>query len=341
MGQMNQYSWNTLGMAVLVALGAQAVPVCAEEVVVYTSLDQEFSEPILRLFEQQTGITVKAVYDVEAAKTTGLVNRLVAEAPRPRCDVFWNSEIARTILLKHKGILAPYRSASAADIPPRFKDPQGYWTGFAARARVCLYNTHLLQPSQLPQSIFDFTQPAWRGKVAMAYPLFGTTATHVAAWYVSLGADTTQQLLRGLKANGVLIVDGNSTARDAVVDGTVPIAFTDTDDANVAIADGKPVAMVFPDQQRFGTLLIPNTVALIKDGPNPRAGMQLIDYLLSRDTERRLAQSASAQIPLRPGIPASPHTPDITTLTIMQVDYEQVAQQMDEAAEFSRELFVR
>lgn len=92
------------------------------EVVIYTSLDQLFSEPILKDFEQETGIKVKAVYDVEAAKTTGLVNRIIAERNHPRCDVFWNSEIGRTIVLKKKGILAPYISPSSKDIPDQFKD---------------------------------------------------------------------------------------------------------------------------------------------------------------------------------------------------------------------------
>ena len=105
------------------------------EVVIYTSLDQIYSEPILKAYEQKTGAKVKAIYDVEAAKTTGLVNRLIAEKDNPKCDVFWNSEIGRTLILKEKGVLAPCFSPSARDIPDRFKDKDGYWTGFAARAR--------------------------------------------------------------------------------------------------------------------------------------------------------------------------------------------------------------
>ena len=107
-----------------------------KEVVLYTALDQIFSEPIVKDFEQQTGIKVKVVYDTEAAKTTGLVNRLIAEKDNPNADVFWNNEIARSIVLKDKGILASYFSHSANDIPEQFKDKEGYWTGFAARACI-------------------------------------------------------------------------------------------------------------------------------------------------------------------------------------------------------------
>ena len=112
-----------------------------QEVVVYTSLDKVFSQPVLEAFEQETGIKVLAVYDSEATKTTGLVNRLIAEKDSPRADVFWNSETGRTIVLKKKGVLVPYISPSAADIPDTFKDPKGYWTGFAARCRILIYNT--------------------------------------------------------------------------------------------------------------------------------------------------------------------------------------------------------
>ena len=67
-----------------------------KEVIVYTSHDQIHSAPILNLFQAQTGIKVKAVYDVEAAKTAGIVNRLIAEKTHPRCDVFWNIALIRS-----------------------------------------------------------------------------------------------------------------------------------------------------------------------------------------------------------------------------------------------------
>ena len=82
----------------------------AERVVIYTSLDKVFSQPILEAFEKETGIKILAVYDSEATKTTGLVNRLIAEKDNPRADVFWNSETGRTIVLKQKGVLAKYCS---------------------------------------------------------------------------------------------------------------------------------------------------------------------------------------------------------------------------------------
>lgn len=331
----------TLCICVALIVGCRQRSNNAQEVVVYTSLDQVFSQPILDAFEKETGIKVKAVYDSEATKTTGLVNRLIAEKDNPRADVFWNSEACRTIILKQKGILAPYKSPSASDIPPVFKDPEGYWTGFGARCRILIYNKNLLKPDDLPKSIFELTEPKWKGKVAMAYPLFGTMAMHAAALYVHLGSDKAEQYFRDLKANDVRIVDGNASSRDRVVDGTVPIGFTDTDDAYVAIANGSPVDILWPDKDGIGTLMIPNTVGLIQGGPNPETGKIFIDYLLSKNTERLLAFSDAGQIPLRPDVNRPAHVPSPDKVKAMEVDFEKVAEQMESSGRFLQQIFAR
>jgi iron(III) transport system substrate-binding protein len=316
-------------------------PAQREEVVVYTSLDRVYSEPVLRAFERQTGIKILAVYDSEATKTTGLVNRLIAEKSHPRADVFWNSETGRTIVLKRKGILTPYVSPSGAEIPDQFKDPNGCWTGFAARCRVLLYNKDLLPPNDLPKSIFELTEPKWKGKVAMAYPLFGTTATHCAALFACIGEEKGKQYLQAIKANGVVITDGNASARDRVVDGTVPLGFTDTDDAYAAMANGHAVGIIWPDKEDMGTLLIPNTVALVRGGPNPAAGKRLIDFLLSPEVEEMLAHAESGQIPLRPAVKRPSHVPSLDQIKVMKVDYERVADWMEPSGRLLEKLFIR
>jgi iron(III) transport system substrate-binding protein len=329
-----------LAIAVVCADGGCSQKV-DREVVIYTSLDQVFSEPILNDFEKARGIRVKVVYDVEASKTTGLVNRLIAEKERPKCDVFWNSEIARTIALKQQGVLTPYRSPAAEDIPETFRDKEDYWIGFSARARVLIYNRLLLQEQDLPQSIFELTEPRWHGKVVLAYPLFGTTATQIAALYVALGRDRTEAYLKALNANNVVIVNGNAVVRDVVVEGQFPLGFTDSDDVNVAVQSGKPVGLILPDDKGLGTLLIPNTVALIKNGPHPKEARELIDYLLSREVENRLAFSEAAQIPVRAGVEKPPNVLDISAITWMKVDYQEVAEKIHEAGRFCQTLFAR
>ena len=132
-------------------------------VTVYVSTDRVFSEPILREYEKRSGVKVNAVYDTEETKSTGLANRLLAEKGRPQADVFWSNEPVRTLVLKSREVLAPYRSPSATGIPEGLVDPEGYWTGFSARIRVIAYNTKSVTANDAPRSIFDLADPKVEG----------------------------------------------------------------------------------------------------------------------------------------------------------------------------------
>ncbi|SMH30862.1 extracellular solute-binding protein [Maritimibacter sp. HL-12] len=270
------------------------------EVTIYTSVDQVYSEPVLRAFEAETGIRVNALYDAEAAKTVGLVNRLIAEKSAPLADVFWNGEFSQTLVLKEEGVLAAYASPAAEGLPALFRDPEGFWTAFGGRARVLFVNTAMLPKADWPRSIFDL--PPRAGEIALANPLFGSTGTHAAALAAALGPQAALDVFEALKSGGVRVVDGNAVVRDMVAAGRVPMGLTDTDDACVSIEKGAPVAVVFLDQQAdgLGTLVVPNTVALIAGGPHPDLGRMLADYLLSTETEAAMIESGWVQIPSRP-----------------------------------------
>jgi len=318
-------------------------PAAPRAVVVYTSVDQVFSEPILNAFEAETGIEVQPVYDVEAAKTTGLVNRLIAEKGRPKADVFWSGEFAQTITLQDEGVLAPYSSPQAADIPASFGDPEHYWTGFAGRARVILVNTEEVAPDHFPDSIYDLLDPAWPAdRVGIAYPMFGTTATQAAALYAALGPEEGRAYFQALHDRGVRVVDGNSVVRDMVASGQLAFGLTDTDDACSAVERGDPVAIVFPDQEEggLGTLVIPNTVALIAGGPHPDEGRALIDYLVSAETEAQLVEAGWSHVPVRP-LDAGPECIDATNVRPMAVSLDQVYRQLARSQAELNAIFVR
>jgi iron(III) transport system substrate-binding protein len=298
-------------------------------VTIYVSTDRVFSEPVLREYEKQTGVRVNPVYDTEETKSTGLANRLLAEKARPQADVFWSNEPVRTLVLKSRDVLAPYRSPSAKGIPDALIDPEGYWTGFSARIRVIAYNTKAVTSDAAPKSIFDLADPKWKGQVAMADPRFGSTSFHVAALYAIAGDEKVDDFFRRLKANGVRIVDGNSVVRDLVARGDVKVGLTDTDDVNVALEDGQPIAMVLPDKDGLGVPVMPNMVSLIANAPHPDEARRLIDYLLSAGVERQLAQSEAVQIPLHAGVPGPKNIPAIDTFKPMTLDYAKAAARVE------------
>ncbi|NOZ20106.1 MAG: extracellular solute-binding protein [Planctomycetes bacterium] len=302
-----------------------------------------FSEPIFEKFEKATGIKVLPKYDTESTKTVGLVSAIRAEANRPRCDVFWNNEIVNTIRLKNEKLLDVYRPKAAESFPATFRDPDGYWTGFAARARVILVNTNLVKPEEMPKSIRDLANPKWKGKTGIAKPLFGTTATHAACLFAKLGDEKTRAFFKSLKDNDIQIRSGNKSCAQSVSAGAAAFGLTDTDDAIIEVEEGKPVKIIYPDceKDQLGTLFIPNTLALIANAPHPETGKKLIEYLLSPEVEVALAKGKSAQIPLNPNVTTKVRVKTPKEVHMMGVDFNAAADAFDGASKYIEEFFLK
>lgn len=328
-GRSRLSAW-TRGMLLAGVLGLAA---CGPErsgqggrVVLYTSLNEPTARAVLSAFEAQTGIRVDLRSDTERDKTVGLVQALLLEKNRPRADVFWNSETAHTVRLKREGLLEPFDPppAVAARIPAEYRDPEHYWFGFAARARVLIVNTNLVLPDQMPRSIFDLIDPRWRGKAALVRPVTGTTLTHVTALYALLGEEATDAFLDGVQANECHLPPGNGRLAQLVGLGQIHFGLTDTSDFRLVQAEGRPVQAVHPDQDGIGTLVIPNTVALVRRGPNPTEARRLVEFLLSDEAEAILAHHQRGHIPLKPGVsrPDAVRVPE--EFRTMPVDFEEV-----------------
>ncbi len=317
-------------------LAACAGPAVREEAVVYTSVDQVFSEPVFRACEQRLGLAVRAVFDTEETKSTGILNRLIAEAAHPQADVFWSGDPVRPFLLVSRQLVEPYASPEAGAVPAAFRAADGTWTGIAARARVLLVNTDLVPDDARPTSVRDLAAPRWRGRAAIANPLYGTTTMHVAALASVWGEERARAFLDELTANEVRIAASNGEVKRLVAAGEVAFGLTDTDDAHVALEEGHPVAVVYPDQDDLGTLVMPTSVVLIAGGPSPEAGRRLVDCLLSAGTETYLAREA-AHMPLRSGAAAVPGVRSVAEIRAMEIDYREVAAAMETIQPWLRE----
>src|SRR5213595_1442411 len=334
---MNMPKWIPL---VLILLLAVVVNSCrsasSNTVVVYVSEDQVFSEPILKDFERETGITVKSVFDTEESKSTGVMNRLIAEKDNPQADVYWANEPVRADALKQRGVSTPYESPSAEGIADQFKDPDYYWPGFSARARLLLVNA---KSTIKPASVMAYTEPSAKGRTAIANPLFGTTTDYVAALFTIWGDDRAKTFMNDIKRNGVKMTTSNGESTDFVATGHVDFSLVDSDDAVNTKKQGKPVEIIYPDQDPngLGVLILPNAVALIKGGPHAENGKRLIDYLLSKETERKLAFADCAQIPLHAGVDTPPEVRRIEDIKPMRVGYADLAGKMEEIQPFLKE----
>ncbi len=329
---------------ILLALVTLSVAGCwtrhDSDVVVYAALDREFSEPILQQSSEALGLQILPKYDLESTKTVGLVTRLQTEARHPQCDLFWNNEILHTLRLKQAGLLRPV-PLEASDYPATFRDPEGYWYGFAARARVLIINTDLYpDANQRPQSIMDLVDPQWPTPRAIAKPLFGTTATHAAVLASIWGPEKFEQYF-GQLAQIATVVSGNKQVAEGVASGEFGFGLTDTDDAIIELEKGAPVAIVFPDQHADGpgTLFIPNTLCCLKNSPNPGGANRLLQTLLQPSVEAELAQGPSAQIPLHQSIRLQSRSLPAEQVRWMDVDFEAAALQWETTAAFLMKQF--
>lgn len=327
---------------VLICLCAGCITQTGNEVVVYSALDREFAEPVLNRIGSELNLRVLPKFDQESNKTVGLVTEIIQSKSRPQADIFWNNEILHTLRLQKMGLLEVYRSPAAKEFPSQYISSYDQWHGFAARARVLLVNTNLINRlDEMPDSICDLADPKWKNQCAIARPLFGTTATHAAVLFATMGEASAVDLLTKI-ANNAAVEGGNKQVAIKVARGEYAFGLTDTDDAIIELNKANPVAIVFPDQNsdQMGVLLIPNTLSIIKNGPNPTRARILVDRLLAADVEEELSQSQSAQIPLsQSATTKSPAVPDTGILKVMQVDFERAAEQWDRATKILIRLF--
>jgi iron(III) transport system substrate-binding protein len=342
----------------LAAFALCAVVGCPKsQLVLYCAQDEDFAKGIFASFKNETGVEVTPKFDTEADKSVSLYEEILREQSRPRCDVFWNNEILSTIRLQKQGLLLPYDSPSAKPYPDaegvRAKDHT--WHAFATRARVLIVNTELVpEEKERPTSLLDLAKEKWKGRAVMARPLFGTSATQAACLFEVMGKEDAEKFYHALKENGIHVAPGNSQVAHWVADGKTPsgervaVGVTDTDDAMAMVKAKKKVALIFPDRDgsekypRFGTLYIPNTVAILKNASHPEAAKKLVDYLLSPEVERKLAEGDSHQIPLNPEVKAKlPEQilPPDKVKKAMQVDFNKAAEEWDDAQTFLRNLY--
>ena len=288
-----------------------------EQVVVYAAQDQVYAEPILREFEKETGIKVKAIYDSEAVKTVGLANRLLAEREHPQCDVFWGNEEMRT------------RQLAAQSV---FRETNG-WAAFGYRSRRIVINTNFVNqvgnPSlpTSPKSLLELTNETWRGKLALAFPQFGTTATHFHALKQLWGEKEWLAWCRALAANKPFVVDGNSVVVKFVARGEAWIGLTDSDDIAAGQREGSPIAALPLASE---SLLIPNTIAVTRSAPHPTNAQKLFEYLQRPEVVEKLVAAKALE--------DATYRTDTTT---MKPDWDSLHRDLETTTKHLNEIFLR
>jgi iron(III) transport system substrate-binding protein len=247
-------------------------------VIVYTSQDQIFAEPLFDQFTRETGIKVLPVFDSESVKTAGLLQRLLAEKDNPRADVFWSNEEMFYSQMVRRGALD-------SNVVARV----GY------RARRLIVNTNLVHGGDMPKSLEELAEPKWRGKVALAYPVYGTTAAHMAALREKWGDDKWRNWCEALAANKPFVVDGNSVVVRMVGAGEALVGLTDSDDLAAGVRNDLPIAAAPISDKPDQFLHISNTVGMVAGAPHPAEARSLIEFIQSGAATSELVKNHALQ----------------------------------------------
>ncbi len=255
---------------------------CADSqrtVVVYTSQDQIYAEPLLAEFTRETGIKVLPLFDSESVKTAGLAQRLIAEKDNPKADIFWSNEEMIARQLVDRGVL-----------------DSNTWACVGSRSRRIVINTNKVSLADAPRSVHELADPKWKGKVAVAYPVYGTTAAHFARLREAWGDEKWKQWCQAFVDNRPFVVDGNSVVVKLVGAGEAWIGLTDSDDVAAGLRNNLPIsAAPIPDAHRDEFLQIPNSVALVRGAPHTEAAQKFFEFVQSEPTLAALVKASALE----------------------------------------------
>lgn len=284
----------------------------AQKVVLYSGRSEELVGALVADFTKATGIPVEVRY----AGTAELAAQLLEEGDRSPADVFFSQDAGALGALEQAGLLSPLPAETLAKVPTEYAGEAGTWVGTSARARVVFYNSDLVPVADLPTSVFDLTDPAWKGKVGIA-PSNASFQSFVTAMRVSAGEEATAAWLEGMVANDVEIYEGNSAIRDAVDAGQVSLGLSNHyywfEKAAEVGADTLKVQNHFLPPGDAGSLVNVAGAAILATGADNPSSEAFVDYLLSAAGQKYFS-STTFEYPLVAGVATTEGLPALDTL---------------------------
>lgn len=299
-------------LAVLSSAGAQPAVVT-----VYSGRNRDLVRSMLDQFARTTGVQVRVRY----GETAELAATIMEEGSNSPADVFFAQDAGALGALAYAGRLRKLPDSVLLKVEPRFRAADASWVGVSGRARVVVYNTSKLSPADLPKTIWDFTQPLWRGRIGWA-PTNGSFQAHVTAMRLLWGNERTKQWLTGIKQNGARVYRNNTAIVAAVGAGEIDIGFVNHYYLFNFLRERGPG---FPARNHFfpgadaGNLINVAGVGIVDTARQPAAALRLVEYLLSVDAQRYFADQ-TVEYPLIRGVPINPQLVPLDQIKTPKVD---------------------
>jgi len=305
----------------------------------YTSIPKPIAVELVEMFNKKyPNIKVNLIRQ----GTTKILAKLYAEieADKIICDVIWVADPSGIIDLKNKGLLMKYTPSVADKIP--FRDPDGYWWAGRIIIPVIAYNTELVKT--LPKRWTDLIDPNYRknlpdpwktgeGWCAIPNPLYsGSAVANVYALSKKYGWD----FFKKLRANGVIVLKSNTVVLNNIVNKECPIGVTLDYMVRKAAGEGVSVKYLFPEE---GIVIIPSPIAIMKDTPYPEAAKIFVEYMLSEEVQKKLAELGV--IPGRSDIAPPEGVPSLDKVPKLNIDWDELARELETVRSTFEEIMLK
>jgi iron(III) transport system substrate-binding protein len=281
-------------------------------ITIYSGRSEELVGPLFAQFTAETGVEVSARY----GDTAELAAQLIEEGDASPAQVYFAQDAGALGAVDAAGLLAPLPASVATTVPEAYRAPSGDWTGVSGRARVIAYDPEQVPAADVPQSIFDLTDPKWKGQVAIA-PTNASFQAFVTAMRVSQGDEVTKAWLEGLVANDVQTYEKNSLILDAVDTGQAQLGLINHyywyEKAAEVGADAMRAQIAFTKPEDPGSLVNVAGVGILKGAAGTPKAAQFVEWLLSPSTQEWFVTN-TFEYPLVPAVAAAEGLPPLDTL---------------------------
>lgn len=281
-----------------------AVATDSDQVItIYSSRNEQLIKPLLDKYTEETGVKIELVTD----KTGPLMARLQAEGKNTPADVLLTVDAGNLWQAAEQGLLQPVSSAILeSNIPAKYRDPKGQWTGLSLRARTVFYDPSKVDASQL-STYADLADPKWKGKLCLRTSNSVYNQSLVASMMENLGAEKTEQVIRGWVANLATDVFSDDTSLlEAIAAGQCEVGIANSYYYG-RIFDEKPdfpVQIFWPNQDTTGTHVNISGAGVIADSDNPDGALKLMEWL-SSDAAQGIYASSDKEFPIKEGVDKS------------------------------------
>jgi iron(III) transport system substrate-binding protein len=284
---------------------------------VYSGRTESLVQPLLEQFSEDTGIGIRVRY----GDTAELAATILEEGDNSPADVFFAQDAGALGALDNEGLLAALPDDILALVPVQHRSPDGRWVGVSGRSRVVAYNTEVLTENDLPDSIRDFTDPKWNGRIGWA-PTNGSFQAFVTALRLLDGDEAARAWLEGIKANDPTDYPNNITAVEGVANGEVDVAFVNHYYLFQFLAeqgDDFPVRNYYTEPGDPGSLVNVAGVGTLQSSGEKDIAERFIEYLLSADAQKYFAEETH-EYPLIDGVATDPRLTPLDQLGPPDID---------------------